>query len=182
MTKAIARPADPVLPEAEIVENDRVELAGIRRHLRATELREWTRGTLPEVSRVLARSGVRPGGAPITVLRPCDDGGFAVTIGYPVGDLPSGTLLERDTIPAGETARATHHGPYESLVATYDRLFEWIIGHGRAPRPLMWEQYVVGPPLTTTPDAWRTVVSCALEMIGRRSRMSPDWPAAESEW
>lgn len=167
MSRSTSRSAGPLMPEAEIVENDSIRIAGIRHRLRAVELRAWTRRTLPAVSSALRRSGLRPRGAPIAMLRPVDDGGFEAFLGYPVDATPWGAELEHETIPAGEAARAVHFGPYESVLATYDRLFEWVVGHGRTPEPLMWEQYVVGPPLTQAPQSWRTVVMCRLRPVHR---------------
>lgn len=162
MSETLARAGGRALPEAEIVENERVEVAGVRGRLRVTEVREWTRRTLPVVAARLAGAGVRPAGAPVAVLRPCEDGSFEVTAGYPVERLPMGTRLDRDALPGGQAVRALHSGSWDSLLTTYDRLFEWLVGHGRSPGPLMWEQYVVGPQAGEASDTWRTIVSCPL--------------------
>jgi len=151
-----------VRSETEIVESEQTEIVGTRQRMRVAEVHEWTRRTLPVVAARLADAGIRPTGAPVAVLRPCDDGGFEVTAGYPVASLPFGGRWDHDTLPAGTVVQALHRGDYDSLLATYDRLFEWLIGHGRVPSSLMWERYVVGPQAAEASDSWRTIVACPL--------------------
>jgi len=151
-----------VRSDAEIVVNEQVEIVGTRERLRVADVHEWTRRTLPIVAARLADTGIRPTGAPVAVLRAREDGSFEVTAGYPVANLPYGSRWDHDTLPAGTAVQALHRGDYDSLLATYDRVFEWLVGHGHTPSSLMWEQYVVGPQAAEAPDSWRTIVACPL--------------------
>lgn len=162
MSDAMARAAGQAPPDAEIVDEEPVQVAGLRRRLRVTQLRGWTRRTLSVVSDALSTAGARPVGPPVAVLRPLPDGGLEVTAGFPVDHRPPGTSLEHDTLPAGKALQVAHLGSYESLAAAYDRLFERLAGHDGAAGPLLWEQYVVGPQDTDVVDAWYTVVRCPL--------------------
>jgi effector-binding domain-containing protein len=68
----------------------------------------------------------------------------------PQGDVRAGSL------PGGRVARFVHHGGYDGLGATWQRLGEWIAAQGLTPAAVLWEVYVTEPSPEMDPADLRT--------------------------
>lgn len=150
------------LTDAEVTTVEGGSMIGLRAVVRAGELRRWTAQALPVVATALRESRVRPAGPPMSIVRPRPDGTVDVSAGYRIDGAPDIGRLVCEALPAGPVAMAIHRGPYESLLCTYDRLVEWLVGHHHVAGPVLWEEYVVGPDTTGEPAQWRTAVMCPL--------------------
>lgn len=53
--------------------------------------------------------------------------------------------------PAGRAVRVVHHGPYDRMAPTYEKLAAWMAAHGVEEGDISWEQYISDP--GATPDA-----------------------------
>jgi len=118
---------------------------------------------IPEAFRTVAAhlgaAGIPATGAAIGVYR-MRPGGMTASIGFEVDvEVPGDGTVAPLTIPAGETLRALHIGPYERLPETYAALQSYAGRHGlRLDQQLMWEEYrshpEVEPALTETVVHW----------------------------
>ncbi|MDR2300058.1 MAG: GyrI-like domain-containing protein [Comamonas sp.] len=126
------------------------------------------RCTREEIQLVMGR-GVRElldavreqGVAPIAPLythhlrRPTDS--FDFEIGIPVDRSvhACGRVLPSEW-PAMRVARTVHRGRYEELPGAWGAFKEWIVTHGLAVTPDLWECYMTGPERGSDTRLWRT--------------------------
>lgn len=81
-------------------------------------------------------------------------------------DLEVGFLTDREVeqdgdvvasaLPGGRAARLMHHGSFDTLGASWERLQGWIIGQGLTPSDALWEVYVTEPAPEMDPADLRT--------------------------
>jgi effector-binding domain-containing protein len=119
---------------------------------------------IPEAFRTVAAylgaAGIPATGAAIGFYRMRDGGAMTASIGFEVDDaVPGDGTVESLHIPAGETLRTLHIGPYERLPETYAALQSYASGHGlQLDEHAMWEEYrshpEVEPGLTETVVHW----------------------------
>ena len=138
------------------------DVAGMSRCLHVTELREWTGRALRTVRAAFDAAGLRPSGPGMSLIRPRAEGTLDVTTGYPVGEAAQWSPLIVEVLLGGGAARTLHLGPYDSILAAYDLLIEWLSEHHRKVGSLMWEEYLVGPDDTAAAAGYETRVVCPL--------------------
>ncbi|SCK19173.1 GyrI-like domain-containing protein [Streptomyces sp. WMMB 322] len=68
----------------------------------------------------------------------------------PEGGVVAGSL------PAARVARLVHHGSFDDLGASWERLHSWTHGQGLKPGPGMWEVYLTEPSPDMDPRDLRT--------------------------
>lgn len=94
----------------------------------------------------LAEQDVTPTG-PALALYPRPPGDTVdIEAGVPVDRaiVPAGEVVP-GVLPAGKVARLEHHGAYDDLGTSWDRLRSWITGEGLTPSAVLWEVYVTEP-------------------------------------
>lgn len=69
----------------------------------------------------------------------------------------------RRELPGGPVAYTTHVGPYPSIGAAYQALYEWIDRHGHARVGPPREIYIVGPGQGTRPEEFRTEIEVPID-------------------
>jgi len=141
-------------PEVIVTERCRSTLA---------ELGEVMHATLAKIA-----SAVRPRdalqGAPFAIYynSPFARDDIDVEMGVPLAwhaDLDPVPKVERRHLPGGPVAYTFHVGPYETIGAAYDALYDWLKSHGRTPAGPPREIYLVGPGEETNPAAYRTEIA-----------------------
>ncbi|MFI1994540.1 hypothetical protein [Actinoplanes sp. NPDC020271] len=143
--------------DAEVATSQPVSLFGIRSTVKLTALRTYPQDILPVVASALQRLRVPPAGPPFCVLRPRGDGQFDVLAAYPTKRRPRiGQPFTTNRLSGGLVVRTLHHGPWTTLLNTYDQLSEWLTVHHIKQVSLMWEEYLVGPDTTADPTMWQT--------------------------
>lgn len=117
----------------------------------------WLPQAFGRVGDYLSHRGLGPAGMPYARLRRLDEDRFQIEAGF-----PSFAAVEGDRevtpshLPACRAAVATHIGPYEELLATYEALTEWLAERGKEAIGDPWEVYFSGP--EGDPAHWRTEV------------------------
>ncbi|GID29005.1 GyrI-like domain-containing protein [Paractinoplanes brasiliensis] len=163
--------------DAEVATSQPVSLFGIRGTVKLTVLRSYPQDILPVVASALQRLRVQAAGPPVCVLRPRGDGQFDVLAAYPTSRRPRiGQPFTTCRLSGGLVVRALHHGPWTTLLNTYDRLSEWLALHHIRQVPLMWEEYLVGPDRTGDPAMWRTRI--VVPLTGTSARITTGRSAA----
>lgn len=100
----------------------------------------------------------RVAGPPMCHYLDYDGSGTTFQLGYPARpdelDRLRDAGLQTGETPSGRNMKATHIGPYDTVVATYDALTDAIKARGLTAARDMWEVYCSPP--GTPPDQIRT--------------------------
>jgi len=138
--------AEQPMDDVERVTLEPRVIVGLRQRVALDELSGFFARAIPTVAGELARMGIRPAGAPVTVYRNEQAGHFDVTVGFPVAEAAVSTdALVREVLPGGPAVRALHVGSYETLSQTYAGLSHWFNQRELWPPAMMWEEYLAGP-------------------------------------
>lgn len=153
----------PESTEPEIVSREEVPAAVVRATLRMEELPQLFDRAYRLVASVLEQQRLEPGEAFARYLTmPGEtmevEAGFTTT-----GPVEPEEDVVPTTLPAGEVARLTHTGPYDTLSSSWDRLGRWIGDQGRRPGAALWEVYVTEPTPEADPATMRTDLYWPLE-------------------
>jgi effector-binding domain-containing protein len=121
------------------------------------ELPEFFGRAYGEVFAELGRQGVATVGPPVALYDASVGATADVTAGFrtPVKVSAGGGLVAA-VMPGGRVVEVIHEGPYDALESTYGALMEWFAENGVEGGPVMWEEYVAGPPAVADPKDWRT--------------------------
>ena len=68
---------------------------------------------------------------------------------------PEGDVVA-STLPGGRVAQLVHHGSFDNLGASWERLQGWITEQGLTPSGALWEVYVTEPSPDMDPNDLRT--------------------------
>ena len=85
-------------------------------------------------------------------------------IGFPVGRavLPDSQVRSGE-LPGGRVARLVHHGAFDQLGSSWERLRGWIVEQGLTPRRDLWEVYLTEPSPDMDPADLRTELNWPVE-------------------
>ena len=102
--------------------------------------------------------GVRLAGPPLGVYFGMPGATVDVGAGFPT-DRPVAADggVASVTLPGGRAAQLLHHGPYDGLPASYDRLIAFLGEQRLTPGPVMWEAYL-NEPDQAHPEATETLI------------------------
>lgn len=98
--------------------------------------------------------------APFVIYHFWSDSIIDIEAGIPVFDSINVTheRIKLNTIDSGNVITATHVGPYERLVETYDGINEWIRKNEVKVIGPPWEQYITDPSTESNPENWKTAI------------------------
>ncbi|MGW0710685.1 GyrI-like domain-containing protein [Streptomyces sp. NPDC002643] len=150
MTAGGSRP--PSAPaEPEIVELEGATTAVVRGVVALSGLRDFFDASFGALARIVEAQR-------ITVLSPAfglyhGGPGPGDTLDLEVGFVTDRVVrpeggVEAGSLPGGRVARLTHHGPFDGLGSSWERLDAWIRARGLSAGEDRWETYVTRP----TPD------------------------------
>jgi effector-binding domain-containing protein len=100
-----------------------------------------------EITAFMALHGIERAAQPMAITRDGGIGRYELEAAIPVvlKDVePSGRVRSGQS-PAGRALRVTHHGPYQDLELSYQKLAAWAAAHGIATGPVSWEHYISDP-------------------------------------
>jgi effector-binding domain-containing protein len=113
-----------------------------------------------EIGAFMAEHGIEMTAQPMAITRIHDDSSYDVEAAIPVrlespggleGADPAGRVRIGQS-PAGRALRVIHHGPYESMAPSYEKLAAWAAAHGVSEGGISWEQYISDPRETPADD------------------------------
>jgi effector-binding domain-containing protein len=116
-----------------------------------------------ELMAFIGQHGLAPSGPPRTIYSSYGPEGVAFTAAMPVAApsaaLPEGGRVTISTLPGVKTLRFTHRGPYTNLMATYNRITQYLTAKGLLKSECdwarfmpMWEEYLNDPCQTPETD------------------------------
>ncbi len=142
--------------EADLVEVDSVDvlfvpdISGQNGNTVADELAAAYRA----ISSFMAMNGIERAGQPMAVARAWDEKNFRFSAAIPATrtKTPAEDPVQWGASPSGWAARAVHHGSYDDLPATYEKLAAWMAAHGHSEGKVTWEHYISDPAETAVED------------------------------
>lgn len=157
MTSNASRPAGPSSGGPELVTVGETVTAVVRGVVPLTGLRDFFDGSFRALGETLARQQVTVTGPAFGFYREPPTETAVLEVGFatdrpvrPEGDVVAGSL------PATRVARLVHHGSFDGLGASWERLYAWTHEQGLKTGPGMWEVYLTEPTPDMDPGELRT--------------------------
>jgi len=107
-----------------------------------------------EISRFMNDAGISMAGSPMAITRAWEEGSYQFDAAIPVDSIPAqlrGNVMTGQS-PSGSAVRALHHGSYDQMMPTYEKLAAYMSAHGLAQGEVSWEHYVTDPANTAVAD------------------------------
>jgi effector-binding domain-containing protein len=107
-----------------------------------------------EISSFMNQAGIRMTGQPMAITKAWKEGGYQFDAAIPVDFIPaelSGNI-KSGLSPSGPAVRAVHHGAYNQIMPTYEKLAAYMSAHGLSQGGVSWELYVSDPATTEQQD------------------------------
>ena len=107
-----------------------------------------------EIAAFMALHRIERAGQPMAITRFGENDRYELEAAIPAvlrDSEPSGRVRAGRS-PAGRALRVTHHGPYQDLPRSYDKLAAWTAAHGIVAGPVSWEHYIANPGETLPAD------------------------------
>lgn len=103
----------------------------------------------------LAKQGIKPSGAAMTIYTETDDTGFRFRAAYPVAEAPKSLPKTGDIAvgeaPVGKALEFVHRGSYDAMDSTYEAITNYLDDKQLEAKDLFIEEYV-SDPVTTDPN------------------------------
>ena len=107
-----------------------------------------------EISRFMSSNGISMTSPPMAITRAWEEGGYQFDAAIPVDRIPlelSGAIRSGMS-PSGAAVRAVHHGGYDEMMPTYEKLAAYMSAHGLETGEVSWEHYISDPAHTAPQD------------------------------
>ncbi len=107
-----------------------------------------------EISAFMADTGIEMAGSPMAITRAWEEGGYRFDAAIPVGFVPDGLTgnIKAGRSPSGPAVMAVHHGGYDQMMPTYEKLAAYMSAHGLSQGTVSWEHYISDPGTTEQAD------------------------------
>jgi effector-binding domain-containing protein len=105
------------------------------------------------VNAFLAKQGIKPDGAPMTIYTSTDDSSFQFQAAVPVAELPADPPkgdIAAGKSPSGRAFKFVHRGSYDAMDSTYEAITNYLDDKQVEAKDLFIEEYVTDP--VTTPE------------------------------
>ena len=107
-----------------------------------------------EISEFMSAESIHMTGQPMAITRAWEEGGYQFDAAIPVDFIParlSGNI-KAGSSPSGAAVRAIHHGAFDQLMPTYEKLAAYMSAHGLSHGSVSWEHYITDPANTGLAD------------------------------
>ncbi|MFF1384422.1 GyrI-like domain-containing protein [Arthrobacter sp. NPDC058288] len=142
-----------------LVQRPEQATAVVREKVPMNELPEFFGRAFGAVMAAARDQDVQIAGPPFGLYRGMPTDTVDVEAGFPVtAPLTASGGVETGTLPACRAFEATHTGPYDTLVTTYNDIQARMKEEGFNPADSMWEYYLSDPATEPDPATWRTLV------------------------
>ena len=150
-------------PAPEIVEVDAAATAVISDVVPMAEVAQFFDRAFSTLPVALAEQGVTPLGAAFALYHSLPGDTLDLSVGFPTDrDVEPTGEVHPSRLPAGHVARLVHHGSFEELGASWERLRTWIDETGRSAGGVLWEVYLTQPTPEMDPAELRTELNWLL--------------------
>jgi len=144
-------------PAPELVDVEAVTTAVVAEVVETSRLAEFFDRSFPAVGAAVGDAGATITGPAFALYRGPMVETADLEVGFPTDREVSGPdPVRRGSLPGGRAARLVHHGGYDSLGTSWERLRSWIEEQGLVAGLEMWEVYVTEPSPDMDPADLRT--------------------------
>ncbi len=107
-----------------------------------------------EISVFMNAAGINMNGQPMAITRAWEEGSYQFDAAIPVDFIPAELTgnINSGQSPSGPAVRAVHHGAYDQMMPTYEKLAAYMSAHGLSEGTVSWEHYISDPGNTTRQD------------------------------
>ncbi|QLH75267.1 MAG: GyrI-like domain-containing protein [Methanomassiliicoccales archaeon] len=110
-----------------------------------------------EVMSYMVRNGIQPTGPPFAFYHSYDQNITDMEVGFPCDETKVGEgRVMATTVPGGKIVTATHIGPYDKLIDSYNEMLRWMSERSLRPKKEMWERYLTDPASMEDPEKYVT--------------------------
>jgi effector-binding domain-containing protein len=147
------------MAEIEIIEHTEQPVAVVRSVVMLDAMPDFFGRSYHALSEELAKQGSQIAGPPFARYYGMPTDRVDVEAGFPVAaPITASGDVQPASMPAGRCYEATHVGPYDTLVETYNRVLQQMEADGVTPSEVMWEYYLTDPDDEPDPGKWQTRV------------------------
>ncbi len=106
------------------------------------------------INTFMFEAGIERAAPPMAITRAWAEGGYEFDAAIPVGVIPDELPgdIKAGYSPSGTAIRAVHHGGYDEMMPTYEKLAAYLSAHGLNQGEVSWEHYISDPAVTASPD------------------------------
>ena len=107
-----------------------------------------------EISAFMNHAGINMTGQPMAITRAWEEGSYQFDAAIPVDFIPAELTgnIRSGLSPAGPAVRAVHHGEYDQMMPSYEKLAAYMSAHGLSQGKVSWEHYITDPGNTAHQD------------------------------
>lgn len=107
-----------------------------------------------EISVLMNNTGVNMIGQPMAITRLWEEGSYEFDAAIPVESVAVELTgnIKYGRSPSGPAVRAVHHGSYDQMMPTYEKLAAYMSAHGLSQGKVSWEHFVSDPSITAQQD------------------------------
>jgi len=142
--------------EVEVIDVDPVDILFIESDStqEPANIAEAMAAAYREILDFMTANQVEMTAQPITITRAWNETGYAFDAAIPVNrnDVEPSGRVQVGKSPSGRAVRVVHHGPYDRMMPTYEKLSAYMAAHGLEEGPVSWEQYISDPGETAPQD------------------------------
>ncbi|MCQ4207425.1 GyrI-like domain-containing protein [Streptomyces longispororuber] len=146
--------------EPELTRLEPATTAVVRGVVPLADLRNFFDTSFGALGRTIGAQGITPLSPAFGLYRGSPGDALDLEVGFvtdrevrPEAGVVAGTL------PGGRVARVTHHGSFDGLGASWERLHAWMRAQGLPTGDARWETYVTQPTPDMDPGELRTVLN-----------------------
>lgn len=145
------------LQDPQFITHQAVPTAVVREQVNMAGLPAFYDRAFGAVGEALGAQGVQPAGPAFGYYLSLPTESFELEAGFPVvaAITDTGEVIASE-LPAGEVARGTHVGGYDTLGDSWAALTAWVGEQGRTVGTRIWEVYVTEPSPEMDPATLRT--------------------------
>ncbi|MGI5220027.1 GyrI-like domain-containing protein [Nocardia sp. CA-290969] len=157
--------AEPVdqSTEPHLLEVGGDTLAVVHGRVSPTEIRTFFDTSFGRLATVLGEQGTNITGPALALYGTATEQTLEITVGFPVDrEIRPDAEVVAGRLPAGRTARLVHHGYFDELGQSWDRLHSWITAQGLSPAGARWEVYLTEPNPHMDPADLRTELNWSI--------------------
>jgi len=151
------------MSEPELVSVEPATTAVVHGAVAMTEIRDFFDDAFGVLAEELRDQGVASTGPAYARYfgRPTDT--VELEVGFPTHrPIAASGSAEPGGLPGGQVARLVHHGGFDGLDGSWDRLLGWAAEHSLTPAESFWEVYRTEPSPEMDPDELRTELNLPL--------------------
>jgi effector-binding domain-containing protein len=139
--------------EIKIVEQTPVPMLSVREKIKNAEIKSKIGEMFGQLWMYMEKNKIVVAGPPFVVYHEFDSENCDMESGFPTLKEEKGEgNIRSSQVPGGRCVMAVHEGPYDTIMATYERIQNYMRQHDLVPKQMMWERYMNDPATVKDPN------------------------------